>query len=193
MRFLSNTIAGAAGMMILLGALAATPDTANGQHRKTKDVVPSTANVAPPDLGVCGDLQVPEGHKVAFTLYAEGFQVYRWNGTSWTFMFPDAVLFADNAGNGAVGTHYAGPTWESYSGSKVVGANPLRCTPDPASIPWLRLDAAYTEGPGFFERVTFIQRVNTTGGKAPVEPGLTPGEVARVPYTADYVFYRAHP
>jgi hypothetical protein len=193
MRYLSNTIAGAAGLMILLGALAATPDAANGQNRRTKGFVPEAAlaSATTPDLGACQDLQVPAGHKVAYTLYAEGFQVYRWNGSSWTFLFPDAVLFADNAGNGAVGTHYAGPTWESFSGSKVVGANALRCTPDPANIPWLRLDAAYTEGPGFFERVTFIQRVNTAGGIAPAEPGTFVGEIARVPYTTDYVFYRA--
>jgi hypothetical protein len=38
--------------------------------------------------------------------------------------------------------------------------------------------------------VSYIQRVNTTGGLAPVEPGEEPGEEARVPYTADYYFYR---
>jgi hypothetical protein len=40
--------------------------------------------------------------------------------------------------------------------------------------------------------VTFIQRVNTVGGNAPTDPGNFPGEVTRVPYTADYFFYRAH-
>ena len=37
---------------------------------------------------------------------------------------------------------------------------------------------------------TFIQRVNTTGGKAPSTDGAFVGQVARVPYTADYFFYR---
>lgn len=48
-----------------------------------------------------------------------------------------------------------------------------------------------TEGPGIFHRVTFIQRVNTVGGNAPADPGNVPGEVARVPYTTEYYFYRA--
>jgi len=146
-----------------------------------------------PDLGECRDLQVPAGNKVAFHVYAEGVQIYRWNGTSWVFEGPEAVLYADAGGHGAVGSHYAGPTWESVSGSKVVGTVLERCTPDPDAIDWLLLQARPDEGPGIFHRVTFIQRVNTVGGKAPTDPGDHVGEVARVPYTADYFFYRAHP
>jgi hypothetical protein len=146
-----------------------------------------------PDLGDCPNLQVPAGNKVAVHVYAEGVQLYRWNGTSWIFVAPEAVLFAAAGEEGAVGIHYAGPTWESGSGSKVVGVVLERCTPDPDAIPWLLLGAGFTEGPGIFHRVTFIQRVNTGGGNAPPEPGDFPGEVARVPYTAEYFFYRAHP
>jgi hypothetical protein len=144
-----------------------------------------------PDLGDCQDLRVPAGNKVAFHAYAEGVQIYRWDGTSWVFVAPEAVLFADAGDDGAVGIHYAGPTWESGSGSKVVGMVLERCTPDPDAIPWLLLKAVSSEGPGIFHRVSFIQRVNTVGGKAPTDPGDVPGEVARVPYTAEYFFYRA--
>ena len=143
-----------------------------------------------PDLGVCQNLQVPDGHKVSFHVYAEGVQIYRWNGTSWAFVAPEALLFADSGGQGVVGTHYAGPTWESNSGSMVVGAVVDRCTPDPADIPWLWLRAVSATGPGIFHRTTFIQRVNTVGGIAPVAPGSVPGEEARVPYTTEYFFYR---
>jgi len=144
-----------------------------------------------PDLGDCHNLQVPAGNKVAFHVYAEDVQIYRWNGASWTFVAPEAVLFADAGEDGAVGIHYAGPTWESVSGSKVVGMVLERCTPDPDAIPWLWLGAVSNEGPGIFHQVTFIQRVNTVGGNAPTDPGDFPGEVARVPYTAEYFFYRA--
>jgi hypothetical protein len=54
------------------------------------------------------------------------------------------------------------------------------------------LGAVSSEGPGIFHRVTFVQRVNTAGGKAPTVPGGTVGEEARVPYTTEYFFYRAH-
>src|SRR5262249_44094426 len=82
-----------------------------------------------PDLGALQNLQVPAGNKVAFHAYAEGVQIYRWDGASWTFVAPEAVLFA-HAGGGVVGTHYAGPTWESASGGTVVGAVVARGTAD---------------------------------------------------------------
>ena len=44
---------------------------------------------------------------------------------------------------------------------------------------------------GIFSKVTYIQRVNTVGGLAPVEAGLIDGETRQVPYTAEYYFYRA--
>ena len=198
MRNLSYRLAGTAGLVILLGAFAATPSITYGQNAETPSVeVANTATSgdvalysAIPDLGGCGNLQVPAGHKVAFQTYAEGVQIYRWDGTSWVFVAPEALLFADDGGNGVVGIHYAGPTWESNSGSKVVGTVLERCIVDPDAIPWLKLSAVPNDGPGIFHRVTFIQRVNTVGGKAPTEPGEVVGEEARVPYAADYFFYR---
>jgi hypothetical protein len=134
-------------------------------------------------------LNVEAGHKVAFATYAEGVQIYRWSGTAWDFVGPEAVLYADDGGNGVVGIHYAGPTWESPSGSKVVGTVKERATVDADAIPWLKLSGV-SSGSGIFAGVTFIQRVNTVGGKAPSEAGEFVGQEARVPYAADYYFYR---
>jgi hypothetical protein len=143
------------------------------------------------DLGACQNLQVPTGSKLVFRAFASGVQIYRWNGTSWTFDGPSALLFADAAGNSVVGTHYSGPTWESNSGSKVVGSVLQRCTPDPSAIAWLLLGTVPDDGPGLFHRVSYIQRVNTVGGNAPSTPGTSIGEEARVPYTTDYLFFRS--
>jgi hypothetical protein len=143
-----------------------------------------------PDLGEYEELEVPRGHKLYAHAYAEGVQIYRWNGTSWVFIAPEAVLY-DNDGD-VVGIHYAGPIWESNSGSMVKGAVLERATVDPDAIPWLLLEAVATQGPGIFQNVTYIQRVNTVGGLAPSEAGDYVGEEARVPYAADYYFYRKH-
>ena len=136
-------------------------------------------------------LQVPDGNKVEFHAYAVGVQIYQWDGAKWVFVAPEAVLFADAGANGEIAIHYAGPTWESNSGSKVVGARLAGATVDPSAIPWLLLQAKTTEGPGIFARTTYIQRVNTTGGIAPATAGTSVGQQARVPYTAEYYFYRA--
>jgi hypothetical protein len=141
------------------------------------------------DLGICTELEVPAGHKLAFHVYAKGVQIYHWNGSNWAFDGPSATLFADAEGNSIVGTHSAGPVWESMSGGKVYGYTPKKCVADPNSIPWLLLNAV-SDGPGIFERVVFIQRVNTVGGNAPSYAG-TVGEEARVPYRTEYLFYRA--
>jgi hypothetical protein len=154
---------------------------------------PTTDNRAP-DLPphICDSVQAPEGNKVASHVYALGVQVYKWNGAAWVFVEPVANLFASRNFHGQVGTHYAGPTWESNSGSKVVAKRLAGCSPNTSAIPWLLLEAVSNEGPGVFNRVTFVQRVNTTGGLAPSTPGSFAGEEARVPYTAEYYFYRAH-
>lgn len=144
-------------------------------------------------LPLCQSIQAPEGNKVSFHTFAVGVQVYKWNGSAWAFVEPVANLYADAGFRGQVGTHYAGPTWESNSGSRVVARRVMHtgCTPDATAIPWLLLEQVSADGPGIFNRVTFIQRVNTTGGVAPAAPGTTVGQEARVPYTAEYYFYRA--
>ena len=135
------------------------------------------------------DIAVDSDNKVHFHGFGVGVQIYTWNGTSWGKPVPAATLF-DDEGN-IVAMHSAGPTWESNSGSKVVGAviEPT-ITVDTNAIPWVRLRAVTRQGPGVFADTTFIQRVNTVGGRAPEANGTTIGQVASVPYSADYFFYR---
>ncbi|HSK70752.1 MAG TPA: DUF3455 domain-containing protein [Pyrinomonadaceae bacterium] len=177
---IKNIIGLAALLSVFVLALAFNPVAQAGDDIRQPEL-PSS----------CVNLQVPEGNKVAFRTYAIGVQVYRWNGTSWDFVAPVANLFADAGFNGKVGNHYAGPTWESNSGSKVVARRLAGCSPDSNAIPWLLLETVETDGPGIFRRTTYIQRVNTAGGLAPTAPGSTVGEEARVPYTTEYYFYRA--
>src|SRR5258708_16232964 len=128
-------------------------------------------------------------NKVHFQGFGVGVQIYTWNGVSWGSAVPEATLF-DTDGN-IVAIHFAGPRWESNSGSIVLGAvvQPT-VTVDTNAIPWVRLRAVSTEGSGIFADTTFIQRVNTMGGKAPSADGAFVGQGARVPYTAGYLFYR---
>ena len=143
----------------------------------------------------CSSISAPEGNKLAFHVYAKGVQIYKWNliTQKWDLLAPRAGLFAEENYFGEVGSHYGGPTWESKSGSKVEGRRVLGsgCTPDPTAVAWLLLSKHRTEGAGIFSSVTFIQRVNTVGGLAPLAPGLIDGELTEVPYTAEYYFYKA--
>jgi hypothetical protein len=172
------------GLVLLLAVtVAPIPATARANNTDPALDLPSP---------LCDSVQVPSGNKVTFfRLYAVGAQIYRWNGTTWTFVEPVATLYADADYHGKVGIHYAGPTWESNSGSKVVATRLAACTPDATAIPWLLLQTVSTDGPGMFNSVTYIQRVNTKGGIAPTAPGSSIGALAQVPYAAEYYFYRA--
>ena len=181
-------------------ALAATALAQSGDEIQApggKQTLQSGNDKRAPDVP---DYLKPPGdtNKVHFHVYAVGVQNYVWTGTAWRFTGPDAVLF-DADGN-TVGIHYrfafnaAGapiPAWESQSGSLVVGSTVTNApSPNANSIPLLLLRAVSTEGPGILEPTTYIQRVNTVGGRAPATPGNAAGDEAPVPYTAEYYFYR---
>jgi hypothetical protein len=134
-------------------------------------------------------LKAPAGEKVIRQVRAEGDQVYACDGSSWALARPDAKLF-DESGK-QVGTHFAGPTWESVDGSRVVGKAAANATPDPDSIPWLLVKAVDHKGEGWMKGVTSIQRLSTKGGKAPATgcDAQHKGQETRSHYTAVYVFY----
>ena len=171
------------GLVVLLTVAGLAPASISVARASNNNV---------PDLPspLCDTVRVSPENQLAFHVYARGVQIYRWDGTAWVFVAPVATLFADAGYHGQVGIHYAGPTWESNSGSKVVAARREGCSPDLTAIPWLLLQTVSTTGPGIFSSVTFIQRVNTTGGLAPSAPGSSIGAAVEVPYTAEYYFYR---
>ena len=123
---------------MLLLAVAALSRAARADDQRAPDLV-----------GDCQRLRVGPGNKVAFHAFGVGGQNYRWSGTSWIFVAPDAVLYANAGDDGVVGIHFGGPTWQSNSGSKVVGTVIDHCTPDPSAIPWVLLAAVPRRDPGF--------------------------------------------
>ena len=138
----------------------------------------------------CERLAPKPGSTLVLKAFGVGVQIYHWNGLSWGAATPAATLYADAERQGVVADHFAGPTWKSNSGGTVLGTLANRCIVDPSAIPWLLLNG-FPEGPGIFEKVAFIQRLNTVGGNAPSTAGTVIGQEARVPYTADYLFYQA--
>jgi len=146
--------------------------------------------------GVPDNLVAPSGHFTAFQLAAYGVQIYGCQAKAddptafeWTFRAPEATLM--NPRGEVVGKHYAGPTWEGMDGSMVVGAARANAdSPDTSSIPWLLLEAQSNGGSGLFSAVTYVQRLDTIGGKAPVDgcSATSVGRELRMPYIATYAF-----
>jgi Protein of unknown function (DUF3455) len=156
----------------------------------------SAQTIAVPD-----NLKPPPTEVLFLEVAAAGVQVYQCGASKddptrfeWVFKAPVADLF-DAAGK-KIGTHYAGPTWESSDGSKVVGEVTARDNgPDATAIPWLLLSVKSTSGTGVFSRTKSIQRMHTVGGKAPAVgcDKARAGQEARMAYKATYYFYAAKP
>jgi hypothetical protein len=142
-------------------------------------------------------LVVPAGNKLALEVHAAGVQIYMCQAKKddatkyeWALKGPDAKL-TDLHGKEA-GKHYGGPTWEAKDGSKVVGKLEAKAdAPGASDIPWFLLSAKSHDGAGAFEKVSFIQRIDTKGGKAPADgaDAAHVGKEQRVSYEATYLFY----
>jgi hypothetical protein len=139
-------------------------------------------------------LQPSASEQLFLQLHAKGDQVYTCKSTSgqftWILKAPDAQLF-DKDGK-PFGKHFAGPSWEANDGSRVTGKAVANApSPDANSIPWLLINVVSHEGACLLSRATTIQRLNTSGGKAPSSgcDASHADQELRVPYSADYLFY----
>src|SRR5256712_490735 len=147
------------------------------------------------------NLRVPDTQMLSLVTPATGVQIYECSANKtdptrceWAFKAPQADLL-DGSGR-KIGKHYAGPTWESNDGSKVIGEVKARDDgPAASAIPWLLLSAKSTSGNGVFGRTQGIQRLYTVGGKAPADGcnRARLGRETRVPHKATYYFYVATP
>jgi Protein of unknown function (DUF3455) len=170
-------------------------------------IAQSTSNALPqaPE-----SLKVPSNQDLFMKTAAKGLQIYTCKAKAepstgystayekpayeWTLKAPSAELFDDQGQ--LVGKHYAGPTWEMQKDhSLVVGAVSAKAnSPQAGAIPWLLLKAKSHQGEGLLSSVSWVQRLDTVGGKAPAtgcDQARQDAEV-QVPYTASYYFYRSN-
>ncbi len=136
----------------------------------------------------------PEGETAQMTYAAVGVQIYECKivdaKATWAFVAPEADLF--DASGKRVGKHYAGPSWESDDGSKIVGTLKARADASrPGAIPHLLITTKADAKPGVFAKITSLQRINTLGGVASTTPctAADAGKQMRVYYSADYKYF----
>ena len=149
---------------------------------------------------VCANATIPDeilppSENIAFlTLHAKGDQIYQCSLSAGVFMWqlkaPDARLY-DDVGH-IVGSHYTGPIWDYKEGARVVGkvVEKVNLAPETA-ISWLLVQIVSHKGAGLLADVSFINRINTTGGLSPLT-GCNSNHLGlekRSAYTADYIFY----
>jgi hypothetical protein len=143
------------------------------------------------------ELKGPAGQTVLFQFQTlpNSVQIYTCKSTNqafvWTGPNPDAILI-DREKTLTV-HHYKGPTWEATDGSIVHSDSTLAkhfLPKNQGAVQWLELAA---QGPSKqFAKVTFIHRIDTSGGLSPSDKpcdALHGGDQQRVNYSATYLFY----
>jgi hypothetical protein len=145
------------------------------------------------------ELKDPDGQKVLFRFQTlpNSVQIYACRptdqGFAWAGPDPDAIM--TNREKTLTVHHYKGPAWEATDGSIVRsdGALAKHFLPaDKNAVHWLELPAK--EPAKDFGKVTFIHRIDTSGGLPPSGRPCDAQHAAdqvRVPYSAVYLFYAA--
>jgi hypothetical protein len=187
---------------VVLGALVVSPlagCAGNATGGSDESIEQTTAaiseSVCPP--GVPAALTPAAGQTLKEVFSGVGVQVYMCvaaasGAFTWQFVAPQANLLNDDGR--LIGTHFIGPTWQGNDGSSVVGLKVAAATVDASAIPWLLLNGiSHSSESGRFSDVTSIQRLSTVGGLAPTDgcDATHIGSIAQIPYTAQYVFYKA--
>jgi hypothetical protein len=198
------------------GGSAAGADGGAGQDGGNDAAGADAGDAGPSDpftlVTIPDTIAVPAGATLKFKAHGRGSQVYTCKATvspndggadagdggadagyattyAWSLKAPDAKLYDQNGVQ--IGTHFAGPTWMStVDESDAVGSSQAN-VPQTGTIPWLLLKVVSHMGTGVFTDVTYVQRLNTTGGVAPTT-GCDDQHVGTdmpVTYSADYYFY----
>ena len=169
------------------------PDTNSpAYHISQSESIVIPAAVALPD-------NLPGGNSRVASFYAVGVQKYKAQEVAgsnpvayqWVFVAPQADLY--DITNQKVGTHSAGPDWQLSAADSMFGQafTPPRtaASADANSIDWLLLMPKTGKNPtGFFAAVSYVQRIDTRGGKAPTTAPANATDTIDVPYTAIYRF-----
>jgi hypothetical protein len=165
--------------------------------------IAQSENIVIPDA-IALPSNLPNGNSTVATFFADGVQKYKAQeipnsnpvAYQWVFVAPLADLY--DATNKKVGNHSAGPTWQLSIVDSMFGQafTPPRtaASSDANSIDWLLLMPKTGKPPtGAFANVSYVQRIDTKGGKAPLTPPASETETADVHYTAIYRFSKINP
>ena len=192
----------AAAALLLVAGCAGPPSTAvrpAGPGGAPESPPAGAAPTVPPEvpsrpsLGLFSRIKAPSEVEPVFALAATGVQIFRCEpdreGYHWVFRLPEAEL---RDGRGQVVAHHgANYSFEHVDGSRLIGTIVgYDSAPGGDAVHWLLL-RTQSYGAGEFEKVTYVQRVDTSGGIPPEQCSADRvNEILRVPFSAKFVFYR---
>ena len=137
----------------------------------------------------------PEASEEAFRLEASGEQVFRClidaRGWYWKFEAPNAYLF-DPLTNQAVAKHGYNFTFVHNDGSCLTTRIVSTAPQGKKDLSDALFTVASRDGYGRLSQIQYVQRLNAKGGvPTTMCTKEKRGQLARVPFTADFIFYRS--
>jgi hypothetical protein len=182
--------------MALLAGCTSTPPVAGGGPPGANPTSSSSGDnlAAPGPLWSLTHraLKSPEGATELLRLHGTGVQIFRCESRDgrlkWVYQLPDAEL-RDAAGKLAV-RHGARMSFEHVDGSRLLGEIEDHVdSPLDRSVPWL-LIRTQSFGKGALAGVSYVQRIDTIGGKPPEScEAAQANQILRVAFSADFVFF----
>ncbi|KAJ3258384.1 hypothetical protein HK103_003672 [Boothiomyces macroporosus] len=157
--------------------------------------------------GLSADFALPDNEVLFNKYFGKGTQNYKCNGTVWALDSADAELYLANDYTGSADiTHFFLPTpdakggrpsWKYHAdGSVVTGIVTKKVNaPSSADIQWLYINKTSSTS-GVLENVDYVFRLYTKSGIAPPASecaAAKAGNITKLPYEAQYWFYKASP
>jgi hypothetical protein len=190
MNFALNPVRDRLGLAVSAALLSACASVGPGPGATA---VPGKAVVTTPSLGFFSNIKVPSDREPVLQLSARGVQIFRCerrdSELNWMFRQPEAELL--DASGKLVARHGASFSFEHVDGSRLLSTVAAYDeAPKASDLRWLLLTTR-SFGKGSFEGVTDVQRVSTQGGMPPLKCETKQlGQLLRVDFTAEFVFYR---
>jgi hypothetical protein len=196
-------ILAAAAALLLAACAGGPPPVGRAPPPPAGAPVAPEAGVAPapapseqpsrPSLGLFTRIRAPSEAEPILELAATGVQIFRCepdkDGFHWAFRLPEAEL--RDARGQVVAHHGANYSFEHVDGSRLIGTIVgYDSAPSDDSVHWLLL-RTQSYGQGEFEKATYVQRVDTSGGMPPAQCAADQAnQILRVPFSAKFIFYR---
>lgn len=200
-----SSLLSAAAAVLLAACAAAPPAPPAPSAAPAPGVAPATTDTgampAPPpleaptrpSLGLFSRIKAPSEVEPVLEMAATGVQIFRCEtdkeNTHWVFRLPEAEL--RDARGQLVGHHGANYSFEHIDGSRLIGTIVGNdSAPGENSLRWLLL-RTQSYGQGEFDKITYVQRVETSGGTPPAQCSADQvNQILRVPFSAKFIFYR---
>lgn len=145
-----------------------------------------------------GDIRVPSGHQAVLQAHGMGELQYECQATNrspWQYAWlpRDRSIELRDSSNNTITLARSARSWVHRDGSELAVREFVEVENGMVNLPLQRVRVEPSTQPGTLNNISYIQRIRTLGGLPTIRncSAAELGMRVRVPYEADYVFWRS--